>query len=106
MTMKISLLKRNSVVWAVPVAALMILVLVSGCGKEEPGAQNVSADQPAVTTVATEQETCPIMEGNPINKNIFVEYEGKKVYFCCKGCPEKFLANPEKYVAKLPQFKK
>ncbi len=45
------------------------------------------------------------MEGNPINKNIFVEYKGKKVYFCCKGCPEEFLANPEKYVAKLPQFK-
>ena len=44
------------------------------------------------------------MEGNPINPNIFVEYKGKKVYFCCKACPEKFLADPNKYIAKLPQF--
>ena len=37
--------------------------------------------------------------------DFFVEYKGKKVYFCCKGCEEKFLADPEQYVAKLPQFK-
>ncbi|NLZ04651.1 MAG: YHS domain-containing protein [Phycisphaerae bacterium] len=55
--------------------------------------------------VATaEQTTCPVMEGNPINKAVFVEYKGKKVYFCCKACPEEFLADPEKYIAKLPQF--
>ena len=44
------------------------------------------------------------MDGNPINKDVFVEYKGKKVYFCCKGCPDQFLANPEKYIAQLPQF--
>jgi YHS domain-containing protein len=44
--------------------------------------------------------------GNPINKDIFVEYEGKKVYFCCPECKGKFNADPEKYIAKLPQFKK
>jgi len=26
------------------------------------------------------------------------------VYFCCPGCEEKFKAEPEKYIAKLPQF--
>jgi len=40
----------------------------------------------------------------PINKAIFVEYEGKKVYFCCPGCPEQFRADPQAYLAKLPQF--
>ncbi|MHC4323469.1 MAG: YHS domain-containing protein [Planctomycetota bacterium] len=44
------------------------------------------------------------MEGNPIKKEYFVEYKGKKVYFCCPGCDKKFLANPEQYIAKLPQF--
>ena len=44
------------------------------------------------------------MEDNPINKKLFVEYKGKKVYFCCAGCPDVFKANPEKYVSKLPQF--
>ncbi|MHC4257031.1 MAG: YHS domain-containing protein [Planctomycetota bacterium] len=42
--------------------------------------------------------------GNPINKEVFIEYKGKKVYFCCPGCDEKFTADPEKYLGKLPQF--
>ena len=56
--------------------------------------------------VSVEQTTCPVMDGNKINKNVFVEYKGKKVYFCCEDCKAKFLAEPEKYVAKLPQFAK
>lgn len=58
----------------------------------------------AQVAAVTEQTTCPVMTGNAINKEIFVEYEGKKVYFCCKGCEDKFLADPAQYVAKLPQF--
>lgn len=50
-----------------------------------------------------EQTLCPVM-GNPIDKNVFVEYKGKKVYFCCPGCIETFEKDPEKYVNKLPQF--
>jgi YHS domain-containing protein len=55
---------------------------------------------------SVEQTTCPIMDGNKISKNVFVEYKGKRVYFCCESCKAKFLADPEKYVAKLPQFQK
>jgi len=51
------------------------------------------------------QTICPVMEA-PINKNIFTEYQGKKVYFCCPECKEKFIADPQKYLPKLPQFKK
>ena len=43
--------------------------------------------------------------GGPIDKNVFTEYKGKKVYFCCPGCDSKFKADPEKYIDKLPQFK-
>jgi YHS domain-containing protein len=50
-----------------------------------------------------EQTHCPVM-GGPINKEIFVEYKGKKVYFCCGGCDDVFLKEPEKYLPKLPQF--
>ena len=35
---------------------------------------------------------------------IFTEYQGKKVYFCCRGCDQKFRADPGKYLSKLPQF--
>ncbi len=91
-------------------AVLAVPVVFSGCGRQPIVEQQsdandrAAADQPKVEAAAAEQTTCPVMEGNPINKSLFVEYKGKKVYFCCAGCPEKFLANPEKYVAKLPQF--
>jgi YHS domain-containing protein len=99
----------------VVLAALAGLVVFSGCEKETPTAQeqmqqmpmheHAAADQPKAEAVVVEQTTCPVM-GGAINKAIFVEYQGKKVYFCCAGCPEVFKANPEKYLAKLPQFQK
>ena len=53
----------------------------------------------------TTQTICPVME-DPIKKDIFVDYQGKRVFFCCPPCKDKFNADPEKYLPKLPQFKK
>jgi Cu(I)/Ag(I) efflux system membrane fusion protein len=57
-----------------------------------------------LTDGAGEQKTCPVMD-LPINKDLFTVYKGKKVYFCCPGCKPEFEKNPEKYLAKLPQFR-
>jgi YHS domain-containing protein len=46
------------------------------------------------------QKTCPVM-GNPIDRSIFVDYKGKRVYFCCSMCPETFRQDPEKYLKVL-----
>jgi YHS domain-containing protein len=107
------------------------LVMVNGCKKEEPVAPEGTSTEPAhehgegegqhshdehsetamtmepAKEVATtgEQTVCPIMVGKPIDKAIFTEYKGKKVYFCCAACDSEFKKDPEKYVAKLPQFK-
>jgi len=76
--------------------------LLTGCKKEsEPTA---SKTKQAVSE-AIEQTTCPVM-GGAINKSLYTEYKGKKVYFCCAGCKEKFEKEPEKYLSKLPQFNK
>ena len=108
----------------ITVIVLVGLVIFSGCKeKTEPVSApkiNVDLNQTAAavkdtaaqtqtkaeTAVAeaTEQTTCPVM-GNPIDKTLFVEYKGKKVYFCCKGCIAEFNKDPEKYLSKLPQFK-
>jgi YHS domain-containing protein len=90
-------------------------ILVTGCEKDtEPAGQTESdaaestesAEQSlsdAAKNVETVQQTCPVMGGD-INPELYTEYKGKKVYFCCKGCKEKFEANPEEYLSKLPQF--
>ena len=53
---------------------------------------------------SSEQVTCPVM-GGPINKDIYTEYKGKNVYFCCPMCKGKFEADSDAYLEKLPQFK-
>jgi YHS domain-containing protein len=53
----------------------------------------------------THQTKCPV-SGKPINAEVSVEHKGKKVYFCCPGCPPAFEKDPEKFAAKLPQFAK
>lgn len=46
------------------------------------------------------QTLCPIM-GGPIDKTAYVDYEGKRVYFCCNGCKSEFLKDPKKYIQKM-----
>ncbi len=95
--------------------SLVGLIMLNGCKKYEPAPTETSAetmqghaatmDKPAeVVAAVLEQTTCPVM-GGAINKAIFAEYKDQKVYFCCSPCKEKFEAEPEKYIAKLPQFK-
>jgi YHS domain-containing protein len=46
------------------------------------------------------QVNCPVM-GVPASKSIYVDYNGKRVYFCCNACVSAFKADPEKYMKKL-----
>ncbi len=49
-----------------------------------------------------ETVTCPV-SGEEFDKSKAAgsyEYEGKTYYFCCDGCKEKFLKDPEKYIKK------
>jgi YHS domain-containing protein len=88
-------------------AAAMLMVAIVGCKKkEQPAPATPEAKAAASAVTKAEQTTCPILDGNKIDKNVFVEYKGKKVYFCCAACKSVFEKDPEKYIAKLPQFAK
>ena len=45
-------------------------------------------------------ERCVVM-GGKINKDVYVDYKGQRVYFCCAGCVKEFNKDPEKYLKKL-----
>jgi len=90
------------------------LVLLGGCKKSEPaspatpaattqGQAATTAEAAKATASTVEQTACPVT-GEKIDKNIFTEYKGKKVYFCMESCKAAFEKDPEKYIAKLPQF--
>ena len=46
------------------------------------------------------QTMCPIMN-RAINKKIFADYEGKRVYFCCHVCQNRFKRDAAKWVTQL-----
>ncbi len=73
---------------------LAIALLVVGCGLTKG---NVVEPKP--------QATCPVM-GDKIaclilDKDIYMDYEGKRIYFCSKDCREKFKKDPEKFIKKM-----
>jgi len=91
-------------------------LVLAGCGQQKPADEHAGHDhgpQAASTAKAhppeaggsaakeeITQKVCPVM-GGKINPNLFVEHKGRKVYFCCAGCSDKFEADPDKYLAKL-----
>lgn len=95
---------RNKNLIMLLLVSILILTTVSltGCKKKTEPAEPTETKEVVSETI--EQKTCPVMEA-PINKELYTEYKGKKVYFCCPGCKEKFEKEPDKYTSKLPQFK-
>ena len=79
------------------------IIALAGCN----GARETTADEAEVAAVVDaveNQQFCPVMDGMPIDKDLYVDYEGQRVYFCCAGCVSAFEAEPEKYMEKLKEI--
>lgn len=46
------------------------------------------------------QTHCPV-QGNEIDRTVFTDYRGYRIYFCCPGCDEEFLKIPEVYLNRM-----
>jgi YHS domain-containing protein len=53
------------------------------------------------------QKFCPVMKSHSlpcfINKNIYIDYQGRRIYFCSDECKKIFLDNPDKYLEYLAE---
>ena len=61
---------------------------------EKSGVENAKAGK------TIEQTVCPVM-GGTIDKALYVDSNGKRIYVCCEGCIDKVKADPSKYISKL-----
>lgn len=41
--------------------------------------------------------------GGKINKAVYTDCKGQRIYFCCKGCVAKFEKDPDKYLAQMKE---
>jgi YHS domain-containing protein len=97
--------KETAVRMIVLVATAAVLaagsVFLAGC-KGEPQtapapAKSGSSGAAADAKVAITQKVCPVM-GGEIDPTIYVDYNERRIYFCCAMCPPKFKKDPEKYL--------
>ena len=45
--------------------------------------------------------TCPVMSGERIKEKFYVDYQGERIYLCCRNCVKAFKRHPEKYLVRL-----
>lgn len=56
----------------------------------------------ASTTQTTANEFCPVMPKTQAEADLWLDYEGRRIYFCHEVCKTRFRRAPEKYVTNLP----
>ena len=81
-------------------AVLVTLLVVQVALLNGQPCDGCKTDEKSDVLSEANQEKCPVM-GGKINKEVFTDYNGKRVYFCCPGCDKPFLADPEKYLEKM-----
>ena len=95
--MEIAPQKGKNMKKLVVVASLVLMVMSVGIA----GAQeNQPAGKTAAGQTVKKQTVCPVM-GGAINPALYVDANGKRVYFCCNACPPEFKKDPAKYIAKM-----
>lgn len=93
------------------IGIIVLLGFVAGCGEKrenlhagyDHSAHQMEQEHSGMHKKAEEgvgQKTCPVM-GEPINKNLYVDHEGKRIYVCCESCLEEVKKDPAKYIKKL-----
>lgn len=93
----------------VSVSVLSSALLMASWGQKAGASTPAKIDSSKVVTVAAKpmdkstlkpQTTCPVM-GEAIDKKMFVDYDGKRIYVCCSGCIAEVKKEPQKYIDKL-----
>jgi YHS domain-containing protein len=91
---------RKMLANAVPTSCIVAMLMSSIALGESTKSITTDAPKAAHVKQLKPQTTCPVL-GEPIDKNLYVDYNGKRIYVCCADCIEKVKKNPEKYIKKL-----
>ena len=68
--------------------------------EDEPVEPAEPAEHASVSGELPENEICPVM-GNAVDPEVYVDYRGRRIGFCCPGCDDVFLEDPETYLKKV-----
>jgi hypothetical protein len=83
---------------------VMVATLVAAIGASvwaDQAATVAATNAPVEAKALVPQTTCPLMKGRAVDRKLFVDYEGKRFYVCCRICLKAAQRNPAKYVKEL-----
>jgi hypothetical protein len=69
----------------------------------QPAAVKQAQADPGASKALVAQTKCPVM-GEPINKKLYVDYQGKRIYVCCGMCLGQVKEDPAKWIRKLAEM--
>ena len=78
------------------ISLITVLVMMSAIivfAQDQGGQQSTKQSQMT-------QTLCPVM-GYEIDRDLYVDYHGKRIYVCCYGCLDIVKADPDKYIKQL-----
>ena len=81
----------------------LVLLLAAGCEKAQEEAAGEGAPGAAATAgkePLKPQTTCPMM-GGKVDRSLYVDAKGYRIYVCCAGCLDAVRADPQKAIEKL-----
>lgn len=79
-------------------STFILLIVLSGGTAYPLSAAGVSL-MPGVGSI---DGTCPVMKNRRAKKKFYVDYEGQRIYLCCRNCVNSFKKHPERYL-NIPQ---
>ncbi len=95
-------------------AALCAAMWLGGCSKKADDSGATGAETSSNQSVTPAEVTayrdeaghlfCPVMQVEIASEGDAVghyDYEGVRYYFCCAACPDRFQADPDKYITML-----
>jgi hypothetical protein len=85
-----------------------VSLVVTGCGQKGSAdraklGQEQQKQDKTIESGGTVQQTCPVT-GNPIDEDLYVDYEGKRIFVADSLSLQAVQNDPEAYLIKLKQM--
>lgn len=95
---------KVKILLAILIMAASIAVITS-CSRNSEGETMLPVRGSVMDAEIGMQVTCPVM-GNVVTvtkSTPVIDYKGERYFFCCPGCDDKFMENPNKYISDSPK---
>jgi hypothetical protein len=93
----------RKILTALAILCMLMAVTTSiSCSSRDRGEQN--QEKTETSTPAKIYQMRDAFSGKLVNRRIYTDYEGKRIYFCCPNSRDDFLKDPEKYINKFKEL--